>query len=205
MNRKDLRSRRQAEALDDTTTTPSKSNGSKAAQRHKSVFHSADSPPVQPADIKQVVYFLSFTLKESILQTGFTAQQSLKCTWLLVRELPKPYIDSVRILVPLWLTVFHAFFLVILALIHRFASDGLHRAHRFIASLAERQKRWTSIRVPPAFQLLASRSGAVLSSAAPSAPSSTTSYQCHHLTTTDPGPTSNQAWSPSPRAAHLVD
>lgn len=130
--------------------------------------------PVQPANVKQVVCFLTFTLKESILQTIYTIQQNLKCTWLLIRELPKPYTDSIRILIPLWLTVFHAVFLVVFALARRVSSDALDRARQF---LTKQQERWTALHVPPVFQPLASRSAAAPSSAVPSAQSNTT--PCH--------------------------
>lgn len=205
MTREDVRSNRYSEALDDTTAAPSESNVSSALHKQNHIFHSADSAPTQPASIKQVIYFLTFTLKESIYQTGYTAQQTLRCTWLLIRELPKPYIDSVRVLVPLWLTVFHAFFLVILALSQRVARDGLDRANRFLTNLVEQQKRWIHQHVPPAFRRLASRSAAVLSSVAPSAPFNTTSYQCPHPTTKDPDHASRQVLPSSPLEANLVE
>lgn len=206
MNRQGHHSKRDATVLDDTTTAPSKSNESKARQRYKHVPQSEDPAPVEPANIKQIIYFLTFTLKESIQQTGYTAQQNLKCTWLLVRELPKPYIDSVRVLVPLWLTVFHAFFLVILALIRRVASDGIGRVRQFLANLAGRQERWTVLRVaqPPAFRHLAFHSAAVQSSADPWAPFSTTSSPCHHPTPKDPVHMSNESLPSSPQTAYLV-
>ncbi|KAG8169614.1 hypothetical protein KVR01_000359 [Diaporthe batatas] len=48
-----------------------------------------------PADVRQILGFLNFTLKESIIQTVKAFIQSLRCTYLLVSELHRPFLDSV--------------------------------------------------------------------------------------------------------------
>ncbi|KAG6361917.1 hypothetical protein INS49_010146 [Diaporthe citri] len=91
--------------------------------------HNERPYPEQPAEITQVFYFLTFTLKEGIQQTVHALFQSLKCTYLLVSELHRPYLDSVRVLVPLWLAVIHAILLVFFVLAHRTAADAIQRLH----------------------------------------------------------------------------
>lgn len=171
MSTEPRRSKRDAAVLSESA----QSNSSESSGVYEDAHQCQQSQgAVQPADVKQVICFLTFTLKESVLQTIYTIQHTLKCTWLLIRELPKPYADSIRVLVPLWLTVFHAFFLVIFALFQRVSRDGLDQARQY---LVKQQQRWTARHAPPAFQPLASRSTAVLSSAVPSAQSNTTLCQ----------------------------
>ncbi|KAJ0119698.1 hypothetical protein J7T55_013901 [Diaporthe amygdali] len=98
--------------------------------------HDSDKRPYpqQPAEITQVFRFLTFTLKESIQQTLHALLQSFKCTYLLVSELHRPYLDSVRVLVPLWLAVIHAILLVFFVLAHRTATDAIQWLHDTLSS-----------------------------------------------------------------------
>lgn len=129
--------------------------------------------PEEPADIVQVFYFLTFTLKEGIQQTVYALFQSLKCTYLLVSELHRPYLDSVRVLVPLWLAVVHAILLVFFVLAHKAVTDALQRLRESIDGPFARLTAWTDHTVPRVFRRLACRSGSALSSVLHSGPSST--------------------------------
>ncbi|KAI3398336.1 hypothetical protein diail_9428 [Diaporthe ilicicola] len=100
--------------------------------------------PEEPADIAHVFYFLTFTLKESIQQTVHAFLQSFKCTLLLVSELHRPYLDSVRLLVPLWLAVVHAILLVLFVLAHRTITDAIQRLH----DIQHRSSRLPTPRLP---------------------------------------------------------
>lgn len=137
-------------------------------------FDSDEPPyPVQPAEIKQVVSFLTFTLREGINQTVHAFIQSLKCTYLLVSELHRPYLDSVRVLVPLWLAVIHAILLVFFVLVHRTITDAIQRFHQSIDRPLARFTAWTDHTVPRVFRHLACPSGSGPPSAPQSDPSST--------------------------------
>lgn len=127
----------------------------------------------QPAEITQVFYFLTFTLKEGIQQTVHALFQSLKCTYLLVSELHRPYIDSLRVLVPLWLAVIHAILLVFFVLVHRTVTDTIQRLHESVDGPFARFTAWTDHTVPRVFRRLACRSGSGPSSVLHSDPSST--------------------------------
>ena len=129
--------------------------------------------PEQPADLTQVFYFLTFTLKEGIQQTVHALFQSLKCTYLLVSELHRPYLDSVRVLVPLWLAVIHAILLVFFVLVHRAVTDALQRLHDSIGGPFARFTAWTDHNVPRVFRRLVCRSGSAPSSVLHSGPSGT--------------------------------
>lgn len=129
--------------------------------------------PEQPAEITQVFYFLTFALKEGIEQTVHALFQSLKCTYLLVSELHRPYLDSVRVLVPLWLAVIHAILLVFFVLVHRTVADAIQRLHESVDGPFTRFAAWTDNNVPRVFRRLACRSGSGPSSVPHSAPSST--------------------------------
>ncbi|KAK2597813.1 hypothetical protein N8I77_012575 [Diaporthe amygdali] len=118
--------------------------------------HDSDKRPYpqQPAEITQVFHFLTFTLKESIQQTLHALLQSFKCTYLLVSELHRPYLDSARVLVPLWLAVIHAILLVFFVLAHRTATDAIQWLHDTTATTE------TSLsKPPPATRLPISKSG----------------------------------------------
>lgn len=183
-NRRSIRDH-DSEALDDYTTASSTSNESSRVHDDAPLSQSYHADKLsyqesnQPASFQQVVYFLSFTLKESALQTLYTIDQTLRCTWLLLRELPKPCFDAFRVLLPLWLCVIHAISLVLVAVFRRIAGDALREAYR---SLKTRQL-WTDLRVLLAFPRLASHSNAVLSSPAPLALSNTTSSPCLSMKT----------------------
>lgn len=127
----------------------------------------------QPAEITQVLYFLTFTLKEGIQQTVHALFQSLKCTYLLVSELHRPYLDSVRVLVPLWMAVIHAILLVFFVIAHRTVTDAIQRLHESVDGPFARFTAWTDLTVPRVFRRLACRSGSGPSSVPHSAPSST--------------------------------
>lgn len=129
--------------------------------------------PEEPSDIVQVFYFLTFTLKEGIQQTVHALLQSLKCTYLLVSELHRPYLDSFRVLVPLWLAVVHAILLVFFVLAHKVVTDALHRLRESIGRPFARLTAWTDHTVPHVFRRLACRSGSAPSSVLHSGPSST--------------------------------
>lgn len=118
-----------------------------------------------PADIKQILRFLTSTLKESIVQTLNALVQSLWCTYLLLSELHRPYIDSVRALVPLWLAVFHAIVLVFLVLVHRTISDAIQRLRELLDAPFARFTAWNDHAVPRVFRRLACLSGSGPSSA----------------------------------------
>lgn len=137
--------------------------------------HDSDERPYpeQPAEITQVFYFLTFTLKEGIQQTVHALFQSLKCTYLLVSELHRPYLDSIRVLVPLWLAVIHAILLVFFVLAHRTVTDAIQRLHESVDGPFARFTAWTDHNVPRVFRRLACRSGSGPSSVLHSAPSST--------------------------------
>jgi hypothetical protein len=114
--------------------------------------------PVQPAEIKQAFCFLTFTVKESIQQTLYAFLQSLKCTYLLVSELHRPYLNSVRALFPLWLAVIHAILLVFSVLAHRTVTDTIQRLHNLAGGPFARFAAWTGHTVPRVFRRLACRS-----------------------------------------------
>lgn len=168
-----------SEALDEYSTAPSTSSESSRFYEDSPLQGQADKfldrEPSKHTDFQQFFYFLTFTLKESTLQTVYIFVQSLWCTWLLLRQLPKPLIDAVRALTPLWLCVIHAISLVVVALVQKLAVDILRRAHCFLVKTRE---LWTDLDVLLAFPRLASHSGVALSSPAPSALSNTTSFQC---------------------------
>lgn len=127
----------------------------------------------QPAEITQIFYFLTFTLKEGIQQTVHALFQSFKCTYLLVSELHRPYLDSVRVLVPLWLAVIHAILLVFFVLVHKAVTDTIQRLHESVDGPFARFTAWTDHTVPRVFRRLACRSGSGPSSVLHSDPSST--------------------------------
>lgn len=126
-----------------------------------------------PADIKQTLHFLNFTLKESIIQTVNALVQSLRCTYLLVSELHRPFLDSGRVLIPFWLAVFHAILLVFFVLVHRAISGALKRLHELASGSFARLTAWTDDAAPRVSRRLGCRSGSGPSSAPRSDPSST--------------------------------
>lgn len=138
--------------------------------------HTGLEDPEQRTEFQQVILFLTFTLRESIQQTLYTFLQDFKCTYLLLSELHRPYVDSVRVLIPLWLTVIHAICLVVLVLVHRITINASARLQELLAKPLSKVTAWTERHVPRVFQPLASRFGAVLSSVLPSGPSNT----AHH-------------------------
>jgi hypothetical protein len=130
----------------------------------------------QRIEFLQVVFFLTFTLRESIQQTIYSFLQAFKCTYLLLRELHKPYLDTVRVLVPLWLTVVHAICLVVLVLVHKITTDSIAQLWEFSAEPLKQFTTWTERHVPRVFRPLASLFDAALSSVLLSGPSSTTRH-----------------------------
>lgn len=130
--------------------------------------------PDQPLHFRQIASFLAWVIAAIITDTTFAIVQSLKCTLLLLCELPKPWIDSLRALVPLWLTALSVVPLVATACASKLASEIIDRAQDIVRRLPP---LWTSLLASRVFQPLASlcRSAAVPSSAGPSAPSSTMS------------------------------
>ncbi|KUI53590.1 hypothetical protein VP1G_01008 [Cytospora mali] len=110
----------------------------------------------QKTEFQQVIFFLTFTLKESIQQTLYTFLQDFKCTYLLLSELHKPYVDTIRVLVPLWLTVLHAICLVVLVLVHKITIKTTARIQEVLAGPLDQFTRWTECHVPRVFQPLAS-------------------------------------------------
>lgn len=127
-------------------------------------------------DFQQVIFFLAFTVKESIQQTLYSFLQDFKCTHLLLRELHKPYIDTIRVLVPLWLTVLHVICLVVFVLAHKIAITVIARLRETSAYHFHKFTTWTEHHTPRVFRLLACHFDAVLSSVLRSDPSSTTQH-----------------------------
>lgn len=144
-----------------------------ASKLNSNFDHDEPPYPVRPAEIKQVFHFLAFTLREGIKQTVHALIQSLKCTYLLVSELHRPYVDSVRVLVPLWLAVIHGILLVFFVLAHRTITDAIQQFHQSIDRPFARFTAWTDHAVPRVFRPLACHSGSGPSSAPQSDPSST--------------------------------
>lgn len=90
--------------------------------------------PGQHHDIRHIIYFLAFTVKESAQQTFYTLLQNFRCTGILLRSIIKAYIDSLRVLVPLWGTTIYAFCLVVLLLIQRLATGALLKVRHTVAN-----------------------------------------------------------------------
>lgn len=134
--------------------------------------HDEGPYPDQPADITQLFYFLIFALKESTRQTAHAFLQCLKCTCLLASELHRPYLDSIRAIVPLWLAVIHAILLVSLVLVHRAITDTIQRLHDIVGGALARFAAWTDHIVPRVFPRHAFRLGSARSSVLHSGPSS---------------------------------
>lgn len=134
-----------------------------------------EKTPNQPLHFKQIASFLGWVIAAIITDTAFAIVQSLKCTLLLLCELPKPWIDSLRALLPLWLTAFSVFPLVAAACASKIVSEIADRVQVLVSRLSP---SWIGPLVSRAFQPLASlyHSVVVPSSAVPSAPSSTTSF-----------------------------
>lgn len=133
----------------------------------------SEDSPTQPLRFRQIASFLAWVIAAIASDTAFAIVQSLKCTLLLLCELPKPWVDSLRALAPLWLTAFSIVPLVAAACASKLAAEAADRAQRIIVRLSP---SWTNPRAPPVFQRLASlyRFAAVPSSAVPLAPSNTT-------------------------------
>lgn len=132
--------------------------------------------PEPRSEFQQVIVFLNLTLKESFHHTVYTFLQDLKCTYLLLSELHKPYVDSIRLLFPLWLTVIHAICLVILVLAHKTIVRVTARLRGSLSEPLSQVTTWTQRHVHRVFQPLASRLDAVLSSVLPSDPCDTTKH-----------------------------
>lgn len=133
-----------------------------------------DDTPNQTLQFRQIACFLAWVIAAIITDTAFAILQSLRCTLLLLYELPKPWIDSLRALFPLWLTAFSIIPLVAAACASKIVSEV---ADRIQALVLRPSPSWISPLAYPVFQPLASlyRSVVVPSSAVPLAQSNTTS------------------------------
>lgn len=109
--------------------------------------------PSQPLCFRQIAFFLLWVIAAITTDTAFAILQSLKCTLLLLCELPKPWIDSLRALAPLWLTAFSIVPLIAAACASKVAAEVAERAQRFGARLSP---VWTTLRASLVFQRLAS-------------------------------------------------
>lgn len=127
--------------------------------------------PQRPSQPRDILRFIGVTVKETVSQTRHVFWTNSKCTWLLLRQLPKPYIDSVRLLTRLWCTVLGAFALVFLAICQRLLCEIERKVRRCLANLL---RRWIGRHAPPASPPRASPSSDVQPSVVPWAPSSTT-------------------------------
>lgn len=131
----------------------------------------AYTPVEQPlVGFRQIAFFIAFVICGVVSDSIFAITQSIKCTWVLLFELPKLWINTICILVPLWFTAFGVLPLIIKACACKIA---LQAADRVFLCTDKLFQLWTSLRASPVFRLLASVcSGVVPSSVAPSAQSS---------------------------------
>lgn len=136
-----------------------------------------EETPNQPLQFKQIASFLAWVIAAIITDTAFAIVQSLKCTFLLLCELPKPWIDSLRALLPLWLTAFSVFPLVAAACASKVVSEIADRVQVLGPQLSS---SWISPLVSHVFQPLASlyHSVVVPPSAVQSAQSNTMFFPC---------------------------
>lgn len=109
--------------------------------------HSQNTPG-QPFRFRQIVFFVTWVAAAIISDTAFAIVQSLKCTLLLLRELPKPWIDSLRALAPLWMTAFSIVPLIAAACASLLIAAITERAHRLFLRLCP---TWISLRPFPVF------------------------------------------------------
>lgn len=133
-----------------------------------------EDTPNQSLQFRQIAYFLAWVIAAIITDTAFAILQSLRCTFLLLCELPKPWTDSLRALFPLWLTAFSVIPLVAAACASKVVSEV---ADRFQTLFPRLSPTWISPLVYLVFQPLASlyHSVVVPSSAVPLAQSNTMS------------------------------
>lgn len=137
MNQAGPRWKRSPDAQHEITTSPSRSNRSIPRIY---LNHDPERHPVQPSKYQQSINLLTFTFKESLLQTAYAAQRSAQCTWLLLSSLPSPCFEAVRHLIPLWLAVFRMVVVVIIFLLFEAAKDALGRLQRIRARLVSQQQ-----------------------------------------------------------------
>lgn len=104
-------------------------------------------PPL--AKSASVLGVLGLILQEAIRQTWHILTQNLSCVSSLVRALPTPFFDLIRLLTSLWLEVFHAFFLICLALLLRTIVEAFGKIGGFIA---RQRQRWNGVDVRRFFQ-----------------------------------------------------
>lgn len=109
-------------------------------------------PPEQPpVGFRQIVFFIAFVIVGVFFDTIFAVKQSLKCTCVLLLELPKLWINTISILVPLWLTAVGVVPLVVKACVCKFT---LKAADRLCLCVERLLQLWTSLRGSPVSQLL---------------------------------------------------
>lgn len=159
----------------DATTPAIEFNSLSAERSPQPLLVHSDWTCHQPGDVKRWLLFLILAFKKGILQTFRSLLDALQLTWFLLCQLPRPLIDTIRVLIPLWLTVSEAFLLVALALFLRSISNTLSLTCCLFNNFAAWEIRWTGLPMPLCFRRLASLCAAALSSADQSALYSTTS------------------------------